>query len=73
MSNLQESVMLWLPAHLTEDKSAVRNVTQANGLIMDFCDRDICLEQILDEFSTMGIHTDEFIENLDFNLRQRGA
>ncbi len=73
MNNLSESIILWLPAHLTEDESAVRDVTQANSLIMDFCDRDISLEQVLDEFSTMGVHTDSFIESLDFSLRQKGV
>lgn len=73
MDNLQRDVMLWLPSYLVEDEEAVRDVTYANGLIMDFCDRDIGLEQVLDEFSARGISPDEFIETLDFNLRQRGA
>lgn len=72
MSDLPESVMLWLPTYLVEDESAVHNVTKANGLIIDFCDRDASLEQVLDEMSTMGINSNSFIECLDFNLRQRG-
>ena len=73
MNDLSESVMLWLPTYLVEDSEAVHNVTKANGLIIDFCDRDIGLEQVLDEMSTMGINSDSFIENLDFNLRRRGV
>lgn len=73
MSDLYDSVMLWLPAHLVEDREVVDNVTKANGLIMDFCDQDIRLEQVLDEMSTMGINSNNFIETLDFNLRQRGV
>ena len=72
MNNLSESIMLWLPAYLTEDTEAIHNVTKANGLIVDFCDRDCNLEQVLDEISTMGINTNTFTENLDFNLRQKG-
>lgn len=71
--DLSESLMLWLPAYLTEDEEAVSNVTKTNGLIMDFCDLDISLEQLLDEMSTMGVGVDNFRENLDFNLRQRGG
>lgn len=73
MSDLQESVMLWLPSHMVESEEATNNVTKANGLIMDFCDLDIPLEQVLDEFSAMGISPDEFRETLDFNLRLRGV
>lgn len=72
MKDLQEDVILWLPTHLTEDADAIASVTKANGLIMDFCDRDIALEQVLDEFSTIGISADEFMATLDFNLRLRG-
>ena len=72
MNNLSTDVMLWLPSHLVEDGEAVHNVTRANGLIIDFCDRDIGLEQVLDEFSTIGIDVDDFRTALDFNLRQRG-
>lgn len=72
MNDLSTDVMLWLPSHLVEEVEAVHNVTRANGLIIDFCDRDIGLEQVLDEFSTMGISPDEFRSTLDFNLRRRG-
>ena len=73
MADLQESVMLWLPSHLVEDDEKVANVTKANGLIMDFCDGDIRLEQALDEMSSMGINPDIFADSLDFNLRLRGV
>ena len=73
MDNLAESVMLWLPSYLIDDEEAISNVTKANGLIMDFGDFDIELEQVLDEFSTMDVDVDNFRENLDFVLRQKGA
>ena len=72
MNDLSTDVMLWLPAYLVKDQEAVDNVTKANGLIMDFCDCDASLEQVLDEFSTMGVSPDRFRETLDFNLRLRG-
>ena len=73
MSDLSADVMLWLPAHLTENRDLVGDVTKANGLIMDFCDRDIELEQLLEEFLTLGFSPDDFRNVLDANLRQRGA
>ena len=73
MSDLSQDVMLWLPTYLVEDKEAVKTVTKANGLIMDFCDLDIGLEQVLDEFSTMKLNPDYLMEDLDFHLRRRGV
>ena len=73
MNDLAKSMMLWLPSYLVEDESAVNNVTRANGLIFDFCNREISLEQVLDEFSSMDVSADEFRETLLFNLEQRGA
>ena len=73
MDNLARATMLWLPSYMVEDDEAVAEVTKANGLIMDFCDRDIELEQVLDEFSTLGISPDDFRETLDFHLRLRGG
>lgn len=72
MDNLTTDVMLWLPAYLTEDDESVELVTKANGLILDFCDRDVSLEQVLDELSTMRLSPDAFTHNLDLNLRKRG-
>lgn len=72
MRDLATDVMLWLPAHMVENSQATANVTKANGLILDFCDRDVSLEQVLDELLTMGISPDEFRETLDFNLRLKG-
>lgn len=72
MSELATDVMLWLPTYLVDDSEAVANVTRANGLILDFCDRDVSLEQVLDEMSTIGVSPDQFRETLDFNLRLRG-
>ena len=71
MNDLPKSIMLWLPSYLAENEEAVTNVTKANGLIIDFCDRDVSFEQVLDEFSTMNVDVDDFRENLDFYLRQR--
>lgn len=73
MTDLPESVMLWLPSHLVQDEEAVNNVTKANGLIFDFCDRDITLEEVLDEISSMDINPDIFANSLDFQLRLRGV
>ena len=73
MNNLSDSLLLWLPSYMVEDDEARKVVTTANGLIVDFCDLDIGLEQVLDEFNTIGVSPDQFRENLDFNLRIRGV
>jgi hypothetical protein len=73
MSNLSESMMLWLPSYMVEDSEAIADVTKANGLILDFCDREIHLEQVLDEFSDLGVCMDTYLEDLDTNIRRLGA
>lgn len=73
MNDLAEATMLWLPSYMVEDDEAVANVTQANGLIIDFCDGDIPLEQVLDELQTIGMSADDYRETLDFHLRLMGA
>jgi hypothetical protein len=73
MTNLSESMMLWLPSYMVEDDEAVKDVTQANGLILDFCDGEISFEQIVDEFSTIGVCTDTYLVDLDSTLRRLGA
>lgn len=72
MNDLATNVILWLPAYMTEDDESVELVTKANGLILDFCDRDASLEQVLDELSTMRLSPDAFANNLDLVLRKRG-
>lgn len=63
-------MMLWLPSHMVEDSEAVADVTKANGLILDFCDREICLEQVIDEFSDLGVCVDTYLDDLDLTLRR---
>jgi hypothetical protein len=58
---------------MVEDDEAVADVTKANGLILDFCDGEISLEQIVDEFSDLGVHTDTYLDDLDLTLRRLGA
>lgn len=72
MKDLAEATMLWLPSYMVEDDEAVADITQANGLIVDFCDRDISFEQLLDELSTLKVDVDDYRANLDYCLRQRG-
>ncbi len=73
MTNLSQSMMLWLPSYMVEDDEAVADVTKANGLILDFGDGEISLEQIVDEFSDLGVHTDSYLDDLDLTLRRLGA
>ncbi|MGL5940814.1 MAG: hypothetical protein ACRC2S_10550 [Waterburya sp.] len=73
IDDLSESMFLWLPSHMVEDSEAVTDVTKANGLILDFCDQEICLEQVLDEFSTIGVCMDTYLDNLDSTMRRLGA
>lgn len=73
MSNTLQPMMLWLPSHMVEDEQAVTDITNANGLIMDFCDQEIGLEQVLDEFSTIGVDMDDYLNNFDTALRRMGS
>lgn len=73
MDNLAEATMLWLPSYMIDDDDAVADVTKANGLIIDFCDLDISLEQLLDELAVLSVDVDSYRASLDFNLRQRGV
>jgi hypothetical protein len=73
MTNLSESMMLWLPSYMVEDDEAVEDVTKANGLLLDFCDREIGLEQVCDEFSTIGVDMDAYLNDLDTSLRRLGV
>lgn len=70
---LSESMFLWLPSHLTEDTEAIQNITNANGLILDFCEQEISLEQVCDEFSAINVDMDDYLSNLDSSLRRLGA
>lgn len=73
MANLSESMMLWLPSYMVEDDEAVEDVTKANGLILDFCSQEICLEQVIDELSDLDVHTDTYLDDLDLTLTRLGA
>jgi hypothetical protein len=71
--NLSESMLLWLPSYLVEDSEAVQEMTSANGLILDFCQQEISLEQVCDEFSTIGVDMDDYLNRLDSTLHRLGA
>ncbi len=74
MSILQEPMMLWLPSWMVEEvPEAVKNITKANGLVMDYLDRDIPIEQMLDEFNDIGVDLDDYADNLEATLRRLGA
>jgi hypothetical protein len=72
-NNLSECMFLWLPSHMVEDPEAVEDVTKANGLILDFCDSEVSFEQVLDEFSTIGVDMDDYLSDLDLTMRRLGA
>ena len=65
MKRIKESMMLWLPAYMVEDREVVTDVTKANGLVMDFFDGDICLTQVIDEFNDIGVDLDSYLDVLD--------
>jgi hypothetical protein len=58
---------------MVEDPEAVEDVTKANGLILDFCDHEIGFEQVLDEFSTIGVDMNSYLDDLDSAMRRLGA
>lgn len=66
--------MLWLPSHMVEDDTeAIETVSTANGLIFDFMDGDICLEQALDEMNDCHVDVDHFLDDLELSIRQHGG
>lgn len=73
MKDLAEATMLWLPSYMAEDDEAVASVTQANGLIIDWCDGEIGFEQFLDELWTVDVDVDDYVASLDYYLKQRGV
>lgn len=74
MSKFNEAVMLWLPAHLvSEDPEAVKTVTTANGVILNFCDGEIGFEQTLDELNDHHVDVDSYLEDFEQSLRHFGA
>lgn len=70
---LSESMFLWLPSYMTEDTEAVQDITNANGLILDFCEQEISFEQVCDELSTINVDMDDYLNNLNLTLRRLGA
>lgn len=66
--------MLWLPSHMVEDDpEAVETVTSANGIILDFCDGNISLEQVLDELNDHHVDMDDYLDNFEQSLHRFGA
>jgi hypothetical protein len=72
-NTLSESMFLWLPSYMVEDPGAIEEVTNANGLILDFCHQEITLEQVCDEFSDINVDMDNYLNHLDSTLHRLGA
>ena len=76
MSSLQESMLLWLPASGYEcDEELlhhVSSITNANGAVLDFCDRKLSWSDLLDTIEFYGANIDDYRCVLDANLRARG-
>lgn len=73
MDHLKESMLLWLPAHMLEDLETVKDVTTANGLVLDFCSQKISFEQVCDEFQTIKVDMDDYLNKFEYSLRQLDA
>lgn len=73
IDKLQKPMMLWLPSYMVDDEEAVEDITKANGLVVDYLDGDICIEQMLDEFNDIGVDLDDYEKKLETTLRRLGA
>ena len=74
-NKLIESSLLWLPIHLIEDDTteAITENTKSNGIILDFLDGEIGLEETIDHLNDCHIDIDNYLRTLDSNLRSLGA
>jgi len=73
---LQDSMLLWLPSSEYECDSEFSHhasvVERANGAVIDFCDREISMSDLLDTIEFWGADVDDYRVSLDANLRALG-
>lgn len=64
---LQESMLLWIPGtseSLEESDDLNSKVTAANGAVIDFCDRQISLDELLQIVEFYGGNVDNYRADL---------
>jgi hypothetical protein len=74
--NLQESMLLWIPPNLESQEEwdvRAKEVTQANGAVLDFCDRVITLDEMLQTVEFYGADVDLYLYDLAETVRILGA
>ena len=73
--NLQGSMLLWIPEVESEEEWETRasEATQANGAVMDFCDRVITLDEMLQSIEHYGANIDNYLVDLAATVRAFGA
>lgn len=72
---LSESMLLWLPTHIEsieESEQLTKQVTLANGAILDFCDGDNSLADTLEIIEYYGANVDDYRINLEDTIRAFG-
>ena len=73
---LQESMLLWIPQSSKSDEESDelnKQVTAANGSVLDFCDCLISLDEMLQSIEYYGADVDEYLEDLAETVRIFGA
>jgi hypothetical protein len=77
MSDPISSMLLWLPPNGLECADEfiyyADRVTAANDAVLDFCDRELSFVDMLERLSFYKADVDDYLIDLDANLRQRGA
>ena len=76
MFNFQESLLLWIPTKSeseSESEELSRLVTAANGAVLDFVDRIISLDDMLQSIEYYGADVDEYLEDLSEIVRIFGC
>lgn len=76
MSNLENSMLLWIPANCSSEEESDelnQKVTASNGAILDFCDCLISLDEMLQSIEYYGADVDDYLEDLAETVRLFGA
>ncbi len=72
--SFRESMLLWLPSSmLTEQPSLIKEVTAANGAILDFCDGKLSFADTLEAIEYYGANVDQYRASMVDDLRRMGV
>ena len=72
--SFRESMLLWLPSSMLDEQPLlIKEVTAANGAILDFCDGELSFADTLETIEYYGANVDQYRTVLASDLRQLGV